>query len=69
MERTPVDSSVLASVGYDRDRMVLEIEVAGGAIYRYFDVPESTFRQLMGAESLGKYYNANIRSGYRHERS
>lgn len=69
MERTPVDSSVLVSVGYDRVRMVLEIELVNGTIYRYFDVPESTFRQLMSAQSLGKYYNADIRSSYRYERS
>lgn len=66
MNRTPVNSSALVSVGYDRDGLILETELTGGAIYQYFDVPESVFLELMSADSLGKYYNKNIRNNYRH---
>jgi hypothetical protein len=54
------------SVGYDRDGLVLETELTSGAIYQYFDVPESVFLELMNADSLGKYYNKNIRNNYRY---
>lgn len=66
MNRTPVNSSALVSVGYDRDGLVLETELTSGAIYQYFDVPESVFLELMNADSLGKYYNKNIRNNYRY---
>jgi hypothetical protein len=66
VNRTPVNSSALVSVGYDRDGLVLETELTSGAIYQYFDVPESVFLELMNADSLGKYYNKNIRNNYRY---
>lgn len=68
MDRTPVSSKNLASVGYESISMVLEIEFVGGRIYQYFDVPESEFQQLMRAESHGKYFNANIRNTHRYIR-
>lgn len=65
MNRTPVDSSVLVSVGYDHDSLVLETELTSGKIYQYFDLPESVFVEFMRADSLGTYYNKNIRNNYR----
>jgi hypothetical protein len=66
VNRTPVESSLLVSVGYDHDSLVLETELTSGKIYQYFDVPESVFLELMSADSLGKYYNKNIRDSYRY---
>lgn len=66
MNRTPVDSSALVSVGYDRDNLLLETELMGGAVYQYFDVPESVYLELMSAASLGVFYNKNIRNNYRY---
>jgi hypothetical protein len=66
VNRTPVSSSALVSVGYDRDGLVLETELTGGAVYQYFDVPESVFVELMSADSLGKYYNTSIKNNYRY---
>jgi KTSC domain-containing protein len=66
VSRTPVNSSALVSVGYDHDRLVLETELTSGAVYQYLDVPESVFLELMSADSLGKYYNKNIRNNYRY---
>ena len=39
MERIAVESSNLASIGYDEASMVLEVEFKHGGIYQYFDVP------------------------------
>jgi hypothetical protein len=66
VNRTPVNSSVLVSVGYDDHSFVLETELTSGAVYQYLDVPESVFLELMSANSLGKYYNKNIRNSYRY---
>ena len=67
MKRKPVTSSVIASVGYKPDTMMLEIEFRStGFVYRYFDVPEIEFRKLMNAESIGRYFNKNIKDDYRY---
>lgn len=64
MNRTPVSSSNLRSVGYDSSQNVLEIEFHGGRVYQYTGVPESIFRGLMGAASHGKYFHRNIENRY-----
>jgi KTSC domain len=68
MDRMPVSSSVLASVGYDHDDLILETELTSGAVYDYFEVPESEYVELMAADSLGRYYNERIRNRYRYKR-
>ncbi|HKZ41015.1 MAG TPA: KTSC domain-containing protein [Candidatus Hodarchaeales archaeon] len=65
MNRTPVQSSTIASVGYHVDSSLLEIEFHSGGIYQYYDVPEHQYNDLMSADSLGKYFAANIRDVYR----
>jgi hypothetical protein len=66
MNRTPVSSSNVASVGYEPSSMTLEVEFNSGAIYQYFDVPEVEYQNLMGAESVGKYLNQNIKNVFRY---
>lgn len=68
MQRTRVDSSLLASVGYDRDAEVLEVEFVDGRRYRYFDVPPTRVEELLRADSAGRYFNAAIRDRYRYAR-
>jgi len=64
MERKPVDSSDLKSVGYDIDSKTLEIEFHSRATYQYFGVPEGIHEGLMQAQSCGKYFHENIKSAY-----
>ena len=61
MQRTPVDSSSVASVGYDPVTSVLEIEFRNGKVYRYQQVPRAAHRLLMQAPSIGKYVNEVIK--------
>jgi hypothetical protein len=66
MNRIPVNSSNVASVGYDQNTMTLEVEFTNGSVYQYFDVPEIEYRNLIGAESVGRYLNQNIKANYRY---
>lgn len=66
MNRTPVSSSSVASVGYDAKNLTLEVEFNDGAVYLYFDVPETMYQELVQASSVGQYLNANIRNQYRY---
>jgi hypothetical protein len=67
MDRTPVSSSNLSSVGYDQENRVLEIEFNGGRVYQYSDVPPRIHQELMNASSHGTYFNKNIEDNYRYE--
>ena len=66
MDRTPVSSSNLASVGYQAVSSTLEIEFVSGSIYQYFDVSEAEWRGLTQAGSHGTYFNAHIKDRYRY---
>jgi len=65
MNRTPVISSHVASIGYDPNTMTLEVEFRDGSVYQYFDVPETEHQYLMSASSVGTYLSQNIKTSYR----
>ena len=65
MQRHALESSVLASVGYDRWSHVLEVEFRHGGVYRYFEVPEASVEGLMTAGSHGSYFGREIRNRHR----
>ena len=65
MHRETVVSEAITSVGYQD--ATLEIEFAGGDVYRYLEVPKLVFLQLMRAESMGAFFNERIRDSYRVE--
>lgn len=65
MERTPVSSGNLASVGYDESGAILEVEFNNGRIYQYSGVPEEVYQGLMNAGSHGIFFNEFIKkAGY-----
>ena len=64
MRRRLVDSSSLRSVGYDPRSRTLEIEFHSGSVYQYLDVPQTVFEELLTQNSLGTYFNENIREVY-----
>lgn len=68
MERLPVSSGTIASVGYDETIQVLEVEFIKTGIYQYMNVPQPTFEALMAAPSLGVFLNANIKGQFPYER-
>ena len=68
MERQPVESSSLASVGYSPDSEILEVEFKNGTIYEYYNVPQVIYDQLMEAPSAGQYFSFNIRNVFANSR-
>lgn len=56
MQRTQVESTMLRSVGYDPTTRVLELEFRNGRLYRFGEVAEETYRELMAASSKGQYF-------------
>jgi len=68
MNRQPVSSSNLGSVGYDSSTNTLEIEFKNGGVYQYYGVPPTVYQGLMNATSHGKYFHAHIKGVYRYTR-
>lgn len=64
MRRVPVTSRAVASVGYDASTNELEIEYAGGDVYRYSMVPPSVHRALLADRSVGAFVNREIKPHY-----
>jgi hypothetical protein len=66
MNRKPVESSNIASIGYDSE--TLEIEFHDGGVYQYFNVPEQIYQELFNATSKGKYHASNIKGHFRYSK-
>jgi hypothetical protein len=64
MRREPVDSSTLASVGYDETQFLLELEFRSGELYQYLGPLNNIHRELMTAESKGRFFNQHIRDRF-----
>jgi hypothetical protein len=55
MRLEPVESSMLAAVGYDADIKALVVLFNSGKAYQYLDVPPEVFDGLTTARSKGRY--------------
>jgi KTSC domain len=62
MHRIPVESSMIDSIGFEKN--VLEVQFRNGGLYQYLDVPESVLAELMRAGSKGRFFNQRIRGRY-----
>jgi len=60
MKREPVDSSMIDSVGYDKDTKELEVGFNSGKVYVYQGVPIEEYEGLLAAGSKGQYMLGNI---------
>lgn len=68
MNRDPVASSNLVSMGYDPDSETLEIEFRNGTIYQYYNIPQALYEQFVTANSMGSFLNTHIRNAYPYSR-
>ena len=63
MEMTLVSSSAIRALSYDGYTLSVEFHNSGS--YDHPGVPESVYRGLMSAPSIGAFYNRYIRGKYR----
>ena len=66
IERVPVTSSTVASVGYDPDEQTMAVEFKGGDVYHYHDVDKDSYNNLLAAKSIGSHLHANIKGKFKH---
>ena len=53
MQRQPVSSSNIESIGYDPAAQILEVAFLNHTVYQYFNVPQHVYEELMAAGSHG----------------
>jgi hypothetical protein len=69
MNRTPVSSSNIKSIGYDSQSNTLEVEFRDGSIYQYYSVLPHIYNGLMRASSHGQYLDDYVKKGgYRYRK-
>ncbi len=69
MQMEDVTSQMISRIGYETSTSTLGVEFKSNAqLWHYFDVPESVFHQFKSADSVGKFFNANIRGQYSESR-
>jgi hypothetical protein len=64
MKPIAVESTSLATVAYDAECKLLQIEFHNRAIYQYFSVPAEVHAALLRAPSKGGYFNRAIRGQF-----
>jgi hypothetical protein len=60
MKLTTVESSMIHAVGYDAKTRTLEVIFTSGGTYIYDNVPPKVYKELMAAESKGRYMKNEI---------
>jgi hypothetical protein len=64
MNSTIEVSATLATVVYDGDRELLQLEFRSREIYEYFGVPAAVHQALLQASSKGRFFNRVIRGRF-----
>jgi hypothetical protein len=64
MDVKPVRSRDLALIGYDQATATLEVVFRAGGVYRYHQVPENVYHELMSAPSHGTHFQKHIKAQY-----
>lgn len=61
----PVDSTSIEAIGYDPASRELHVRfLQAGRTYTYFDVDEAVYEEFRQADSIGQFFNANIKGVY-----
>lgn len=66
MERTKVNSSSIASIGYDPESKQLYVEYKNGGVYAYQGVTPEHYQTLLNAKSLGSHVVKHIKPHFKH---
>jgi KTSC domain len=64
IEMLPACSTMAAQVGYDYDREILQIEFNSGSVYQYSQVEPELWEDLQSTDSIGSFYNQEIKGYY-----
>ena len=63
-----VKSSMISEIEYDESEKLLKLKFTKGGWYEYKEVPKEVYSDLLAAESVGKFFLANIKNKYEVEK-
>ncbi len=63
------DSSFIDAVAYDDEMETLYVRFKQYGVYEYYNVPESEYRKMLKAPSVGKYFHNFIKPKFEYARS
>jgi lysyl-tRNA synthetase class 2 len=63
-----VESAAISDIAYDVERAKLLVRFVSGERYVYVGVPGEVHRSFVGAESKGRFFQAEIRDKYPYNR-
>lgn len=61
-------STMITEIEYDAEKQLLWLAFGKGGKYEYKDVPKDVYEGLLGAESIGKYFLANVKGHFETEK-
>jgi len=64
VQTTPVKSSNVRAIGYDESKRELRVEFHSGATHDFLGVPPEKHREMMAADSKGRYFHQHIRDSF-----
>jgi len=63
-EMQMVDSSNIEAVGYDAENAEIYVRFLSGSTYVYTGAEQAVFEGLLHADSIGSYFNREIKNTY-----
>lgn len=68
IKMTHVDSSNILEIGYDKENQEVHVRFKNCSVYVYKRVPQSEFKNLLHASSVGSYLQRNYINVYSYKR-
>lgn len=65
MKRENVQSSAIASIGYDKDDATLEVRFNSGRPNNFAGVSPEVYTKFMESNSKGRFFNEKIKNRYK----
>jgi len=62
MNRIPVESANIKSIGHDPALNVMEVEFQNGSLYAYANVGPESYRKIMSHSSIGSAFYYHVRA-------
>jgi hypothetical protein len=62
------ESKLLAASACGGGKRILYLRFRSGEVYRYFEFPAARYRELLEAESRGRYFLSHVRNQFPYER-
>jgi hypothetical protein len=69
MERKPVKSSAIKSIGHDAEKNILEVEFHSGQVYQYHGFTADHIAEFQRQESIGGHFGKHIAGKFKHTKA